>query len=110
MLTGKQLSKELELSVSTIRAYAREGRIPFVTTPGGHRRYELTKVRASLAKPTNEAGPTMAEATPVASWRPSITTAMLREDQTPERDGPLRIPMIGVPGTSQFAVGHGART
>lgn len=29
--------------------YAREGRIPFDATPGGHRRFDIEEVRAALA-------------------------------------------------------------
>ena len=39
----------LNLSTDSIGRYAREGRIPFAQTPGGHRRYNIAEVRQALA-------------------------------------------------------------
>lgn len=41
----------MRLRPCTIQAYAREGRIPFDVTPGGHRRFDLNEVRGALAEP-----------------------------------------------------------
>lgn len=38
----------LGLSPDSIGRYAREGRIPFDLTPGGHRRYNVDEVRQAL--------------------------------------------------------------
>ena len=42
------LASALRLSVDSIGRYAREGRIPFDQTPGGHRRFDLDEVRLAL--------------------------------------------------------------
>lgn len=39
----------LGLASATVQKYAREGRIPFDLTPGGHRRFHLEEVRAALS-------------------------------------------------------------
>ena len=38
----------LGLRPATVQMYARNGRIPFDTTPGGHRRFDVDEVRAAL--------------------------------------------------------------
>lgn len=48
LLRPAQLAKALELSPTRVRQLAAEGRIPFLTTPGGHRRFDLVEVRAAL--------------------------------------------------------------
>lgn len=47
--TSQLVADELGVTSSTISRYAREGRIPFITTPGGHRRFDLDEVRSALA-------------------------------------------------------------
>ena len=37
------------LRPATVQQYARNGRIPFDTTPGGHRRFDIEEVRVALA-------------------------------------------------------------
>ncbi len=44
-----QLAEELGVSAATVQRYARLGLIPYVTTVGGHRRFDLDEVRAALA-------------------------------------------------------------
>jgi DNA-binding transcriptional MerR regulator len=41
----------LRVRPCTVQAYARDGRIPFDVTPGGHRRFDLDEVRAALENP-----------------------------------------------------------
>lgn len=48
LLRPAELARALELSPTRVRQLAAEGRIPFVTTPGGHRRFDLEEVRAAL--------------------------------------------------------------
>ena len=43
-----QVAEFLGLSTATIARYARESRIPFVMTPGKHRRFNLDEVRDAL--------------------------------------------------------------
>jgi excisionase family DNA binding protein len=45
-LTTKDAAEMLHVSAETVRLYARQGRLVFVTTPGGHRRYERGSVEA----------------------------------------------------------------
>jgi hypothetical protein len=47
-LNPDQLAAQIPLSPATIRRYAKEGRIPSISTPGGHRRYVLEDVLAAL--------------------------------------------------------------
>ncbi len=46
--TTRQVAVALHVTESTVQAYSRQGRIPFDRTPGGHRRYDIGEVRASL--------------------------------------------------------------
>lgn len=48
MLTSKDIAKALKVTEQTVRQYARDGRIPFQLTPGGHRRFDLDDVRLAL--------------------------------------------------------------
>lgn len=38
----------LGVSAATVARYARTNRIPFTTTPGGHRRFDLSEVRTAI--------------------------------------------------------------
>lgn len=49
LISPGALSRELGLSVVRIRQLSGAGRIPFVLTPGGHRRFDLAAVREALA-------------------------------------------------------------
>lgn len=49
MMTSQQVARELRVSPASIQRYAREGRVPFDVTPGGHRRYSVDEVRRALA-------------------------------------------------------------
>ena len=53
----KEVARSVGLSVDSIGRYAREGLIPFETTPKGHRRYNVEEVQAALA---DMAGPSLA--------------------------------------------------
>ena len=48
-MTSQQVAQDLRVSPASIQRYAREGRIPFDVTPGGHRRYSVDEVRRALA-------------------------------------------------------------
>jgi hypothetical protein len=49
LLTSGELARELGVSRSAVLKWTRAGMItPDVTTPGGHHRYDLDKVRAEL--------------------------------------------------------------
>src|ERR1039458_7360170 len=61
LVTTSALAVEINLGTSTVRQYAREGRIPVAwTTPGGHHRYDPDAVtealrRAATVSPEGEA-------------------------------------------------------
>ncbi|MEV7004124.1 helix-turn-helix domain-containing protein [Streptomyces sp. NPDC093982] len=46
--TTAVLAQALGLSVSTVRAYARAGRVPCRQTPGGHYRFNVDEVQQAL--------------------------------------------------------------
>lgn len=49
MLTSTKVGKALGLTKGTISRLAREGRIPCITLPSGHRRFDLEEVKAALS-------------------------------------------------------------
>jgi len=48
LLTPAQAAELLNVSPITIRYWAKEGRLNFVTTPGGHRRFERAEIEKLL--------------------------------------------------------------
>lgn len=48
-MATSEVAAQLGLASATVQKYAREGRIPFGTTPGGHRRFNVEEVRAALS-------------------------------------------------------------
>lgn len=76
--TTQQVATALRLRPATVQLYARNGRIPFDTTPGGHRRYNIDEVREALgvgaqqsvAPPTRFRGRRgwLVDATELDSW------------------------------------------
>jgi DNA-binding transcriptional MerR regulator len=124
MLKSSDIANELHISEGTVRAYARDGLIPFVETPGGHRRYVLEDVRAALQlakkrsfEPLEEGdqAPRLAKQAPAAplrrgrSRRRGITRASIAETRAAQTETLAPIPFIGVKGSSRFVVGRGAR-
>lgn len=49
LLTTGQVARALGLQAATVRLYAREHKVPFDSTPGGHRRFNLSEVQIALA-------------------------------------------------------------
>jgi excisionase family DNA binding protein len=49
MLTSSKLGKALGLSKGTVIRLAKEGRIPSIILPSGHRRFDLEEVKHALA-------------------------------------------------------------
>lgn len=49
MLTSSKLGKALGLSKGTVIRLAKEGRIPSIILPSGHRRFDLEEVKSALA-------------------------------------------------------------
>lgn len=118
-----EAAKALRISTETLRAYAEEGRIPFVSTPGGHRRYVIEDVkhalmmeRAVTIAPLEEGdqGIRLASETPAdpikraPRWRARTLAAMASDVEADAGADVLAIPFIGKPGTSRFIVGQDA--
>jgi excisionase family DNA binding protein len=51
-LRSGQVAKLMGLSPKTVSRYAKEGKLPYVRTLGGHRRYEERAIRELLATNT----------------------------------------------------------
>ena len=49
MLTSSKLGKKLGLSKATIIRLAKDGRIPSIVLPSGHRRFAVEEVKAALS-------------------------------------------------------------
>ena len=49
MLTSSKLGKAIGLSKATVIRLAKEGRIPSIILPSGHRRFDLEEVKLALA-------------------------------------------------------------
>ena len=46
--TTGELARALHVGPATVRTYARQRRVPFDTTPGGHRRFDIAEAVAAL--------------------------------------------------------------
>jgi MerR family regulatory protein len=117
-MKSSDIARALHVSEQTVRAYAREGLIPFVETPGGHRRYVLDDVRTALARARKRSfkplgqdeAPRLAANAPAAPLRRarrpfhSNARAMIAEAQAAEH-AREPIPFIGVKGSGRFVVG-----
>jgi hypothetical protein len=99
-ITTMELAAELGLGASTVRAIAAAGKIPFTTTPGGHRRYDLDEVRRALglAKPPPTLGEIRAfrdRIRPICrrhgARRPRIVGSVARGEQRPGSDVDLLV-------------------
>jgi excisionase family DNA binding protein len=122
MLKSSDIAKELHISEQTVRGYAREGRIPFVETPGGHRRYVLEDVRAAISRAkagtfeplgAGEQEPRLSKEPPSVPLRRArrarrATASALIADTRAHTAATSSIPFIGVAGSSRFVVGRGA--
>ena len=49
MLTSSKIGKALGLSKATIIRLAKDGRIPSIVLPSGHRRFDVEEVKAALS-------------------------------------------------------------
>ena len=49
MLTSSKLGKAIGLSKGTVIRLAKEGRIPSIVLPSGHRRFDVDEVKAALS-------------------------------------------------------------
>ena len=57
LLTSGQVAALFRVNPKTVTRWASSGRIGFIRTPGGHRRFRETEVRALLAELTQPAAP-----------------------------------------------------
>lgn len=64
--TTSEIAAALGMSPATVQKYARERRIPFSETPGGHRRFDVEEVRLALGLPGTQPEPGESEAQPSA--------------------------------------------
>lgn len=46
--TTEEVARALHVGPATVRKYARQRRVPFDTTPGGHRRFDVDEAVAAL--------------------------------------------------------------
>lgn len=49
MLTSSKLGKAIGLSKATVTRLAKEGRIPSIILPSGHRRFDVEAVKVALS-------------------------------------------------------------
>jgi len=85
-----QVAAALSLSPDSIGRYAREGRIPFSATPGGHRRFNIDEVRQALAPAGSAAGGRVFSVSPATLRRRrirSVATPDLPGEAQPAKDG-----------------------
>lgn len=107
-----EVAAELGLAPATVQKYARDGRVPFSTTPGGHRRFDIGEVRAALA----DDGDATVGVVPVSEVRKDgrtratavvLTALDVEYDAVRARLDDLR--PVRVPGGTRFEIGdlHG---
>lgn len=68
--TSSEIAAALGIAPATVQKYARDGRIPFDKTPGGHRRFDLGEVREAL-------GIEVARGEPAGKVKPQATAVIL---------------------------------
>jgi excisionase family DNA binding protein len=50
LLSAGEAAQLLEVSTDTIKRWATDGQLPYITTPGGHRRFPAEAVHRLLAE------------------------------------------------------------
>lgn len=81
-----QVAAALGLSPDSIGRYAREGRIPFSATPGGHRRFNIDEVRQALAPAGASGGRGMFSVSPATLRRRRIRSVATPAGVAPQPD------------------------
>ncbi len=80
--TSEALARALHVGPAAVRKYARQGRVPFDTTPGGHRRFDVDEAVAALAGDRDEREqdtPTVDDValdTPYARVQPAVSVTV----------------------------------
>jgi excisionase family DNA binding protein len=54
--TTEQVAAALHVGPATVRKYAREHRLPYDVTPGGHRRFDVDEAVAAIRRQHRESG------------------------------------------------------
>lgn len=49
MLTPAEVAREFRVDPKTVTRWAKAGKVSFIRTPGGHRRYPVAEIRKLLA-------------------------------------------------------------
>jgi excisionase family DNA binding protein len=58
-LRGAEVAELLQVSAKTVARWAKEGKLPYARTLGGHRRYPEPSIRALVDQLTMTVGPTL---------------------------------------------------
>lgn len=87
-LSSKEVAGPMNLAAATIQKYARDGRIPFSSTPGGHRRFNLDEVRSALSEDYTERA--MRPPLPLGGSLTTIYSAGRSDTLQPHPDEALR--------------------
>jgi nucleoside phosphorylase/tetratricopeptide (TPR) repeat protein len=103
-----EVAAELGLAPATLQKYAREGRIPFDITPGGHRRFNTEEVRASLASSESavNVGATSAETTSSDAPATAVILTALDVEYDAVRAHLKNLRARRVSGGTRFEVGE----
>lgn len=54
LLTPAEAARLLHVAPTTIRHWAQIGRLPFISTPGGHRRFDRNDILSLMSKPKSD--------------------------------------------------------
>src|SRR5680860_1079421 len=69
--SAARVAEALHVRPATVRKYARDHILPFDTTPGGHRRFDVDEVVQAVAVAMRRAGRPGAVASGEAEWEPA---------------------------------------
>jgi hypothetical protein len=87
--TAAQVATALHVKAATVRKYARGRRIPFDSTPGGHRRFDVREVRVALGLDDG-----LDEAT---GSTPALDIVPFAPVEAPTRQAEVRVTHVGRP-------------
>jgi nucleoside phosphorylase/tetratricopeptide (TPR) repeat protein len=101
-----EVAAELGLAPATVQKYAREGRIPFDITPGGHRRFDIEEVRAVLASAESSTRPRDNIVPEASSLATAVVLTALDVEYDAVRAHLNNLRARQVPGGTRFEVGE----
>ncbi len=93
--TTTQVAAALHVKPATVRKYAREHRLPFDTTPGGHRRFSVEEAVRALHGEQDDRGPDALDGEDLAEPAPYVRvapTSVLAVSTSAERVTPAPVP------------------